>query len=696
VDAFVLDRLERAGLAPAVEADRRTLLRRVTFDLTGLPPTPEEIASFLGDRRAGAYERVVDRLLGSKGFGERWGQHWLDVVRFAESNGYEHDDDRPQAWRYRDWVVDALNADMPFDRFVLLQVAGDLLGPDSFEMRTATGFLRTGPFHLTGGNLDPLEMRQEWLTEAVAGIGTGILGLSIGCARCHDHKFDPISQREYYQLQAFLHATANEDRTFVSDAEKAAWNAAVKAVKERIKPIEAEIGRIEAPYRASLREEKLRRLPAAAQEALSVPSEKRTAEQKRLASEYGAQLNVSWDEVVHALKPEDRSRRAGLRQRMFAIEREAPAPIAAAPGVGETAKPAGPPRLMVRGDVHTPGAEVAAGFPVCLSQGQAVGAKASRLQLAEWLSSAENPLTARVFVNRAWGWLFGRGLVSTPNDFGLHGAAPSHPALLDWLAAVFSARRSERDVHGLGWSVKGLVRLLVLSSVYRQGAVYDARKAARDPENSLLWRMNRKRLDAEEIRDSVLAVVGSLNRRAGGPSVRVPLEPEVYDTIFTEYEPDNLWPVTADPRQHVRRSLYLFRKRNVRLPMLALFDQPDLMSSCAARSQSVHALQALTLMNSEFMRRQSFLLAERLYRERGASVRARVERLFTLALGRPLSSAEQAATDGFLRKQRLVLGGRRDLAEPPHLPEGVSKVEFTVLADLCLAVLNLNDFVYVR
>ena len=711
VDLFVLAKLREKGLSLSPAADRRTIIRRVTYDLTGLPPSPEETAAFLADGRANAYDRVVDRLLASPRFGERWAQHWLDVARFAESNGYEHDLDRTQAWRYRDWVVNALNADLPYDRFLQMQIAGDLIQPDSFDARVATGFLRCGPFHITGGNLDPAEMRQEWLTEAVAGIGNGVLGLTVGCARCHDHKYDPITQKEYYGLQAFFAAAANDDHSIASDERKKQYDDAVKAIKERMKPIEAQVAAIEKPYRETIRARKMEMLSPEYRAALAVEASKRTPAQKKVAGEASTLLNISWDEVVDALSPRDRSRRAALRQQLFAVERETPDPLPESEGVGDVVKPAPAMHVLIRGDVHNPGAEVQPGFPSCLGAEPAAPDSSvnPRLRLAKWISSPENALTARVFVNRVWHYLFGRGLVATPNDFGRNGRPPTHPELLDWLAAGFAGKdggSSGRWVAGsLGgetrpWSIKSLIRLLVTSDTYLQACQHDEKKAAVDPDNTLLWRANRRRLDAEEIRDSVLAAARTLNLQMGGPSIRVPLEPEVYDTIFTESEPDNLWPATRDARQHTRRSLYLFRKRNVRLPMLALFDQPDLMSSCAARGQTVHALQALTLVNGDFMRKQSYVLAKRLFAERPASDSARIDRLFALALGRPATDGERKATARFLSEQTALIRGRiahkERLDDSLAVPDGIDRGLFLATADLCLATLNLNEFVYVR
>jgi len=717
VDAFVLKSLESRGLTPSPPADRRALIRRVTFDLTGLPPTPSEIAAFLADSSPNAYDRVVSRLLASPHFGERWAQHWLDVVRFGESNGYEHDGDRPQAWRYRDWVVAAFNSDMPYDRFVKLQVAGDLLAPNDFQARVATGFLRAGPYHITGGNLDPVDMRQEWLTEAVAGIGNGILGLTIGCARCHDHKYDPIPQADYYRMQAFFAAAADRDDVKATDAEKAAATAAEKAIKARTAPIDAQIAEIEGPVRARLREEKRQALPPEYKAALAIDSSRRTAAQKKLASEASTQLNISWDEVVNALPPADRARRAALRQQVFAIERELPAPLPTAEGVTDVILPPPATHLLVRGDIHNPGQEVQPGSPSCIpapDQLAVAPGENPRLTLVRWLTAPDNCLTSRVFVNRLWHYLFGRGIVATPNDFGRHGQVPTDPALLDWLATTFSGQQR--------WSVKEAIRLLVTSNTYRQSAEFDAKKAAIDPENRLLWRMNRRRLDAEALRDSILSAAGTINLQVGGPSVRIPLEPEVYDTIFSEYEPDNLWPVTPDAGQHTRRTLYLVRKRNVRLPMLAVFDQPDMMSSCAARGQTVHALQALTLLNSGFMRAQSYALAARVWDDpvhglrrfdraagnRAAPVQAaggdnagaRIDRLFEVALGRPPVPKERQAAARFLADQAALARAAADHGDRAdaraYVPNGAGAAEFAALADLCLATMNSNEFAYIR
>jgi hypothetical protein len=695
VDAFVLARLEAHGLRPAAPADRLTLLRRVTFGLTGLPPTPEEVDAFLADTRPDAYERVVDRLLASPHHGERWAQHWLDVVRYADSNGYEVDGERPQAWRYRDYVTRAFNADMPYDRFVTEQLAGDLLArtapPDRrAELLIAAGMNRCGPVHLVSGNVDPAVGRQEVLTEMVGGAGAAFLGLTVGCARCHDHKFDPISQKDYYRLEAFFSAAVYAEVDLAGPAGRAAHARRVAEVNARQAPLRARLAALEAPYRQRLREAKLAKLGAAYRAALAVEAARRTPEQRRLAGQAEVLLRVSWDELVAALSPDDKERRAELRRRVRALEAEKPPPPAQAWTLAEGPGPLAA-HVLRRGDPRRKGPRVAPGFPAAVA-GAAGPAAPGRLGLARWLTRPDHPLTARVMVNRLWQHHFGQGLVRTPNDFGRRGAAPSHPELLDWLAV-------ELVEHG--WSLKHVHRLIVLSTAYRQSSIpADARARRVDPDNRLLARMNRRRLEGEALRDSALAVSGALERRLGGPGVRLPLEPEVYDLIFTEDEPDGLWAVTPDRREHARRSLYLFNKRNVRLPLLEAFDQPDTLTSCPVRPVSTFAPQALILLNGPFMQEQSRALAVRILREAGPTPAARAERAYRLALGRPPRPAEVKLVLGFLGAQaellRDRLRARLPVAVPAGTPAGTDPAEAAAFADFCLALLNRNAFLYVE
>lgn len=699
IDAFVLAKLEAQGLQPSPPADKRTLLRRVTFDLTGLPPTPEEIKAFLANAAPDAYEKVVKRLLASPRYGERWAQHWLDEVRFGETNGYELDAEREQSWRYRDYVVNALNADKPYDRFLLEQIAGDELEPNNFELQVATGFLRAGPQHVVAGNQDEALNRQEWLTEAMFSVGNTVLGLTVGCARCHDHKFDPIPQADYYRLQAFMAATDNQDFKQNTDAEKQRYDEAVKEHKAKLKPIQDQLKELEAPYKKKVEDEKRTLLEPQYRAALDIPRDKRTPQQQSLAKEAIRMLDVKYEELLLVLPADVRERRAALRKQMHTLELYAPAPLPKALAVSDKFAPVPTTHLLKGGDPHRLGAVVQPRFPSVLlppdasaelTISPAANSTGRRLALARWLTQKDHPLTARVMMNRLWQHHFGRGIVATPNDFGRNGQPPTHPELLDWLAVEFTER---------GWSLKQMHALMVLSNTYQQASAIDATKQAKDPDNKLLWRMNRQRLDAEAIRDAVLSVAGTLTEEMAGPSVRVPLEPEVYDTIFTEYEPDNLWPVHPDARQHMRRSLYLLRKRNVRLPLLVAYDAPDLMSPCGARNVSVHALQALTLMNSEFMLQQSKALAARVLLA-GQTEPQRIARLFELGLGRLPSAVELQTARTFLREQRALLTPRMQrgvtLAQVKDPPTKVAPKAAAAWVDLCLALLNLNEFVYVN
>ena len=662
VDAFILAKLEAKGLAPSPEADRLTWLRRVTFDLIGLPPKPEEQDAFVADHSPDAFEVVVERLLASPHYGERWAQHWLDVVRYAESNGYEADSERPHAWRYRDYVVASFNRDKPYDQFLIEQIAGDELakGRDprlAAEELIAAGLHRCGPMHMVSGNTDPEVNRQEVLTEMVTGLGSAVLGLTIGCARCHDHKFDPLSQAEYYRLQAFFAATQLKDRDLASPEEQAAHLKAVAVLQAKITPLRARLAALDAPYRAKLGDKKKQMLEPEYRVALEMPADKRTPQQKMLAENANTLVKVTWDEVIAALTPDDRVKRAALREEVHVLTAQLPPPPPHAWTVADDEK-VPPTYVLKRGETKSKAEQVGPGFPRVLAHAES---PRTRTDLARWLTRPDNPLTARVWANRVWQHHFGRGIVATPNDFGSRGERPSHSEMLDWLAT---------ELVRSGWSTKSLHRTIVLSATYRQSS--RARASGVDPDNRLLGRMNRRRLEAEALRDAMLATAGTLNRRVGGPMVRVPLEPEVYDLIFTEDEPDGLWNVTPDPREHTRRSIYLFGKRNVRQPLLEAFDQPDTLNSCAVRPVSTYAPQALIMMNGPMAREQARAFAARVRRESGPELV--VSRGFRLALGRAPRPEEMRLAEAFLNAE----------ASPEKL------------IDLCLTILNLNEFAYIE
>ncbi len=692
VDEFILHELKKQGLSPSPAADPLTLLRRVTFDLTGLPPTVAEIERYQREADQNsetAYSKLVDRLLDSSHYGERWAQHWLDVVRYAESNGYEGDGERPNSWRYRDYVVCSLNDDKPFDQFVSEQIAGDQLAAGKSErshtdLWIATGMHRCGPMHVVSGNVDPEENRQEFLSEAVQGIGSAFLGLTVHCARCHDHKFDPIPQTDFYRLQAFFASARPKDVDFATPEERAAFQFKLIGTMAKLAPVKARLSALDAPFQSQIRELKRAKLDQRYRDALDAV--KPTADQQNLAKEAQLLLKVSWDEIVTAMPTATRERRAALRAEQHALEAELPLPPSQAWAIADDGKDVAT-HLLIRGEVKKKGAKVVAGFPVALCPPAKEELRPlNRIDLARWLTAPEHPLTARVFVNRLWQHHFGKGIVHTPNDFGKRSASPTHPALLDWLASEF--------IRG-GWKIKPMHRLMVMSNTYRQSSAADR---TLDEENKWLSRMSRRRLDGEAIRDAILVASGSLNRQVGGPMIRVPLEPEVYDLIFTEGEPDGLWPVTADVQQHCRRSLYLFAKRNVRLPLLETFDQPDRLTPCGERAISTYAPQALILMNGPFARAESQKMACSLLRN-SSEPEQWVKEAYLRCFGRKAAKNEVEQATDFLRIQIETISDRLRLRLPATLPEvlpdNADPATAAALADFCRALFNANEFVYV-
>jgi hypothetical protein len=663
IDAFILQALRQKNLAPSPALDRIQLIRRVTYDLTGLPPTPEEVSAFVKDATPSAYERLVDRLLASPHYGERWASKWLDVVRYADTNGFELDQDRPHAWRYRDYVIDAFNHDKPYDRFVEEQIAGDEMFPGNKEALVATGYLRAGSEHIVGGNVDPEESRQEVLTEIATNVGQAFLGMTVNCARCHNHKFDPILQADFYRLQAVFAGAKGKEVEIATPVEKAAWETSDKAYKARLEPIVAALKALSHPYEEKIAEERKANLTPKLREALDIPKTKRTPEQQRDASNAQAQINPSWDDVLAAMSPEDKATRGKLREQLHATQMTSPDPLPTAYAFVDSPDATPQSYVLRLGDPHNRLDPVDPAVPLVVKAGYEIPAApaARRTALANWIASTSNPLTARVMVNRIWQFRTGYGLVRTPNDFGIMGDKPESHALLDWLAAEFMER---------GWSVKTLDRMIVLSSVYRQTATPDAMKARIDPDNRLLWRMNRKRLDAEMIRDGALKVAGTLNPQVGGRPVRIPLEPEVYNLIFTENERDGLWPVNPDKTVQNRRALYLYNKRSVRLPLLSAFDEPDDITSCPVRPTSTHPLQALSLFNSDFMQEVSHAFAARLEQACGKDRNCTINAAWQLALSRAPRKPETQ-----LAKKFFSGGG--------------------TLPDFCLALFNRNEFVYV-
>jgi hypothetical protein len=705
IDHFILAELEDAEIPHAPEADRIALLRRVTHDLTGLPPEPEEVTAFVSDQAPDAYERQVDRLLASPHYGQRWGQHWLDLAHYADSNGFELDAERPDAWRYRDWVVRTLNADLPYDQFVALQLAGDELRPGDHDALIATGFGRCGPREVVGGNVIPEVKRQSELTEITGTVGSVFLGLTIGCARCHDHKFDAIPTTDYYRLQSFFAASRLVDLPIASQAETEAVAAATKQVEQKVAPLKSQLAALEAPYRKRIAEQKHAMLSADERAVMAIPEKHRTPAQKRLFKGLETSLRVTWEDVAAAVaaNPSDHDRREALKRSIYEIEQALPRPAAHAMALVDRAKTAPDTFVLRRGDYRNKGPRVAPRPPGVILAAQGRGSFAQpgadttasttgrRAALARWLTSKDNPLVARVIVNRIWQYHFSRAIVATSSDFGVRGEPPSHPELLDWLASELIAG---------GWRLKPIHRLIVTSATYRQASRSNPKQAETDPDNTLLGRMNRCRLDAESLRDAMLAVSGELNPRMGGPGVLAPLEKEVKDLIFTEAEVVDLWPVNPDPTEHLRRSLYLFRKRNVRYPLLESFDAPDAQFPCPRRETSTHALQALNLLNSEFAIARARALAGRILREARAADNDRIRRAYQLVLCRDPATAELERARSFLASQTDLLRAqqshRRALARPAGaIDPPIEPAAGAAWVDLALALLNCNEFLYV-
>ncbi|HXB71445.1 MAG TPA: DUF1553 domain-containing protein, partial [Candidatus Acidoferrales bacterium] len=488
-------------------------------------------------------------------------------------------------------------------------------------------------------------------------------GMTINCARCHNHKFDPILQSDFYSLQAVFAGAKGKDVDITTPEEKGAWQAADQAYKKRLAPITDALKALAKPFEQQIAEERKAKLDPALLAALNIPKDKRTAEQKKQAADAETQIKPAWDEVVAAMPAPVKADRASLRQQLHEVEATAPDPLPAAYAFVNTGEPAPPCYVLRLGDPHSPLDAVAPSVPLVIRAGLQILAETPgrRTAFATWLASKDNPLTARVMVNRIWQYRFGEGLVRTPNDFGTMGDKPESHALLDWLAAEFMAR---------GWNVKAIDRLIVTSSGYLQSSAPDQAKSQIDPQNRLFWRMNRKRFDAETIRDATLSAAGTLNPKIGGRPVRIPIEPEVYDLIFTESERDGLWPVSADSSVRNRRGIYLYNKRSVRLPMFNAFDQPDAITSCPVRSVSTHALQALSLMNSDAMQEVSQAFAARLETSCGNRRDCQITTAWRLALSRPPRAEETR-----LAKQFFQTGG--------------------TLPDFCLALFNRNEFIYV-
>jgi hypothetical protein len=638
IDAFILAKLDQKGLRPAPEADRRTFVRRAYFDLHGLPPTPEQLDQFVNDQSGDAYEKLIDRLLESPRYGERWGRHWLDLVRYADTSGFETDHFFTTAWRYRDYVIKSFNTDKPYNTFVQEQIAADELWSMNMDLegtlklpkekeenvnrRIGTSLFTIGSFPIEFTYYGD-QFRAEWQADAVDTVGAAFLGLTVGCARCHDHKFDPISQRDYYSMTALFAGSVEREIPLVSlfDVQTASRNFPLLAQAEVLKRMARGGGRRGGSRGGAGGDTSGERRPA------STPDPQRAALLQRLGEAY--------------LRAPERYPTANV----LAHEEIVPDTY-----------------ILSRGDFKNKGAKVEPGFLTALNPGPPIDEPKGvlfvpqrRKALAQWLTSPDQPLLARVMANRIWQGHFGQGIVRTPNDFGRQGDAPTHPELLDWLAVEFAER---------GWSIKQMHRLMMLSNTYRSSSVASEESLKKDPENHFLSRMNRRRLDGDSIRDTVLAVAGTLNLKMGGVGVIPPLTRE---EILAARMPD-LWPTNPDPSEHTRRSIYLQMKRSMTLPMLQIFDAPDTAASCPKRESSTVAPQALAMMNSEFSVAQAEQFAARIRKQAGDDPEAAVEAAWRLALGRTPSAEE--------RRTALDYLGRNSLSR------------------LCLMIFNMSEFMY--
>ncbi len=668
IDAFVLARLEEKNLAPNPPADKLTLLRRATLDLTGLPPTSEEVHAFLGDSSPDAFGRVVDRLLASPRYGERWARHWLDVARYADSEGFKSDETRPNVWRYRDYVINSLNDDKPYDRFVQEQIAGDEMFPEDPAALIATGFNRHFPDESNARNI--MQRRQEVLNDVTDTVGAAFVGLTYACARCHDHKFDPILHKDYYRLQAFFANTRIEDNLVLETGERRkAWEQQNAAWESSTREVRAEMRKLIEPKLSAIFQENFEKFPIEIQEAFNTEPAQRTPFQWHMYYKVRPQLEHPEADGVSRLRGEESRRYAELKKELARFADGKPAELPIAQAMIDNGRQAPKTHVLAVGVYDARQEEVQPGFLSILDPTDAritppaaVESSGRRTSLARWLTDSANPLTSRVMANRIWHHHFGRGIVGSPNDFGVMGDRPTHGQLLDWLAATFMED---------GWSMKKLHRRILLSNAWQQSSAYRPAAAHVDPENKLLWRFNRRRLEGEVIRDSLLAASGLLNLKMGGPGVFPPLPPGMVTR--------GGWKRDEDAAESHRRSVYVFVRRNTRYPMFETFDMPDTHESCGRRSTTVTSTQALELLNNELVFGWAEALARRVRNDSGMSAEAQVERAWRLAYSRPPQEAERAASLAFLDRQTRVAGDRE-----------------AALVDLCQMLVNSNEFVYLN
>ncbi len=691
IDRFTLARLDQVGIRPSPEAEKITLLRRVYFDLIGLPPTPDQVTAFLEDSDPRAFEKVVDELLRSPHYGEKWAMHWLDAARYADSDGYERDPLRPYAWRWRQWVIEAINRDMPFDQFTIEQIAGDLLPRATTSQRVATGFLRNGTKNREAG-VQSAEKRFEETIDRISTVGTVWLGLTVGCAQCHDHKYDPLSQREFYQLFAFFNNTVERDIEAPLPGESG--------------PLLRELPTYYLARRKILEDDSIPKMQAAWRErmigAMENPgvntdwdfylTEWRAANDRAdwlMRTDAAELTQLERDKVTdwflrqkgpEYLKDETIKKRLDeIREQLAQLAAELPTRTRAYTMI-ERSEPIAA-HIALRGDYRAPGVAVDPHTPAVLPP-PADESEHPRLRLAEWLVSDENPLTARVTVNRMWQEFFGRGLVRTAGDFGAQGEVPSHPRLLDWLAAEFRTA---------GWSRKQIHRLIVTSATYRQSSHARLDLAEQDPENTLLARQNRLRLPAELLRDNALAVSGLLYPKIGGPSVFPPQPAGVSEIGYAKKE----WNVDLGPERY-RRGLYIHFQRTTPYPMLMNFDAPDTLTTAPRRERSNTALQALNQLNDAVLLEAVQALAVRVLSEApNDGFAGRLDYAYRLCLSRSPEPREKDRLTTFWENRERAFGENPETARQlvSFVPHDAAIEETAAWVSLARALLNLDEFI---
>ncbi|WP_020474431.1 DUF1549 and DUF1553 domain-containing protein [Zavarzinella formosa] len=657
VDAFVRARLIAAKIDPSKPTDPATLLRRLSFDLTGLPPTAELRAKLDRD----GLEKTIDSLLASPAFGERQAQWWLDLVRYAETDGFKADDKRPNAWRYRDYVIKSLNANKPYDRFVHEQIAGDELFPDDTDALTATGFLRHYPDEYNAVNLE--NRRQEILNDITDTMSQTMLGLTLGCAKCHDHKFDPVTQKDYYRIQAFFAGWKELNAPLTDKTSREELSKAAREWDEKTADIRKQLLEIEKPFRERFSQKRKSRFPEEYSKLMDMPADQRSPLETQIAAMVAKQVYAPDENgMFSGMKTPEKEKQAALKKQLAAYGPR-PSTETVAMAFTDVGANVPPTHLLKRGNWAKKAEEIKPGFlsafddrtaEIPASPGQATSGR--RSVLAKWLTDPKNPLTARVYVNRVWQHYFGRGIVGTSEDFGTQGDKPTHPELLDWLAGEFI--RS-------GWDIKHIHRLIVTSATYQQSSMHRAEAAGVDPENQLLWKMNRKRLDGESVRDAVLQIAGELNPKAGGPGVFPEVPADLKATAAA-------WPVNADATERNRRSVYVCVKRNLRYPLFAVFDAPDRNETCSRRYTTTTAPQALMLLNDSVLIAKAKSFAAKVRKETGDNPAKQIDGAYRLALGRLPTGEERGIAESFLKESTDDR-----------------------LADFCHALLNLNEFLYV-